>query len=222
MKKSLLLILLWFIGSSTAPGQKIPLCEIHGRVLDPTGNPVEGASVHVNPIDHSPGSRLEAFIPTQKEGVFSIGNLTPGTYRVHAVWDKEGYADSLFSFHDTGLSPIVEVSATNPLANTTVVLGRKAGIVTGNIVNAATGALIPHATFHMWRIKAPASSIYTSAGSPYRLLIPSDIEVGIEVHAVGFQTWHYSVPGTLGQAASVLLKPAEVLNIDVMLLLGSQ
>src|SRR5690349_25097780 len=66
---------------------------IQGRVLNPEGEPVAGAEVHVLRYDLTTG-RLPT-VYTDNQGKFLMKDLIPGRYTVSAGKTSDGYADKI-------------------------------------------------------------------------------------------------------------------------------
>ena len=193
-----------------------PPCKIAGLVLDSKGVPVEGVQIHLNPVEGAL-ARIKTISLSDRSGGFAFPNVNPGVYRVHAGAPDKGYADSISAFQDTGFSPLVEVTRLKPFASATVILGPKNGIVTGTVTDATTGLALS-ATVHLWRIGRPEAWIRTSVTSPYRLLIPADIPVGIEVTSPGYQMWRYFGPGGGNESSALKLESGAEFALKITLL----
>ncbi len=120
-------------------------------------------------------------------------------------------------FNYVGFSPLVEISQQRPKSSVTVILGPRSGVISGTVKDAVTGLPLS-ATFHLWRIAEPGAWIRTSAGSPYRMLVPAGIRVGLEVTAPGYQTWRYFESGAGNEPSTLKLESNQQVTIDVVML----
>jgi hypothetical protein len=66
-------------------------------------------------------------------------------------------------------------------------------VLTGQIVDAGTGQPLP-AGISMWRIGDPDHGMGSSLSSEYRVLIPSNVPVGVSIQLNGYETWRPSEP----------------------------
>jgi hypothetical protein len=134
---------------------------------------------------------------------------------VFAKKEDEAYPTINFAFYGTGHPLTVTLSVEVPEVGTVIKLGPKAGALTGTVTDTVTGAPI-NTEFKMWHLKKVNADLSTSLRSEYRVLIPSDVDVVLEVHADGYETWYY--PG-YGAAASapLRLRPGERTILDIKL-----
>lgn len=81
-------------------------------------------------------------VKADRNGVFDFhGRLPLGAYKLYAEKDAEAYPDPLDSFYADARNEaaMVEMTATRPAAGVTVRLGEKAGVVSGRVIEGATG-----------------------------------------------------------------------------------
>jgi hypothetical protein len=193
-----------------------PTGAVTGTVVDELGSPVEGAKVHAEPLDRTPRAGSVSYVTTDAGGAFSIDRLQFGSYRVDAMKPADGYANVSFEFHNNGRQPKLTLSSSTPKAAVLVVVGPKAGAITGPVSDAATGKPV-NATFHMWRISRPEVSYAEAATSPCSVLVPPGVEVGLEVLAQGYEPWYYPGDGVFPYSKSLKLKSGEKLEVDIKL-----
>jgi len=197
---------------------------IRGKVLNEQGQPVVDAKVFVTLSDTAPHIGAIRYRITDREGHFSIPNLTFAVYIVDMEAKTAGYANTHWAFYTDGLPPTkVALTAMAPEADLVLITGPKAGIITGSISDAVTGNPL-HATFHMWRIKDKDlhTSIETSVTPEYQVLIPPDVEVGISVHVPGYLEWYYPGSPDDTNLAGLILRSGQKMTIDVRLLPNAQ
>jgi len=187
---------------------------IRGVALDENLRPLAAAQVWAEPADGLLRGMIN-FVDSDADGHFSIDHLPLGTYNVFAKKEDEGYPMIDFEFYRPGRPPTVTLSTSKPVASTVVTLGPKAGTLTGAITDAVTGAPVG-AAFRMWHLNKEHADLSTSVASDYRVLIPPDVDVVLEVHADGYETWYY--PG-YGAAASgpLRLRPGERMSLGIKL-----
>lgn len=189
---------------------------IVGTVVDDHGTPVSGAKVHAEALDSAVKLTFVRFVETDEHGAFSIDPLDFGAYRVDAMKPSDGYANTAFEFHSNGRQPRPVLSPSVPKVAVLVVVGPRAGTITGPVSDAVTGKPV-NATFHMWRASRPEAFLDEGAASPCRILVPPDVEVGVEVHASGYEVWYYPGDGVFGRSMPLRLKPGEELRVDIRL-----
>jgi len=184
---------------------------VSGVVLDETGKPVEGASVHVAELGPFYGHRILQIHETDSKGRFSIDDLKWGSYAVLVGKEEAGYPDQKIAFYSNLAVPTVTLNPEFPTADVKVKLPPKAGrIEITTVVDASTGKKIETATMTLHRLGTPFL-ITASAGS---ILVPSDTEISIEVEAPGYQRW----PAVDEKDSNRLrLKPLEIRKLQVKL-----
>jgi hypothetical protein len=127
-----------------AQSDKKPLAEarIVGTVLDQQGQPLKNISVHA--VLEQTGM----YMPTANSndtGQFVIGDLKPGTYDIFGESDAAGYPNTALSFY-TNEHPIRATLGKRDTATVVLVLGPKAGVLSGTLLDRVTGRAIvsPH------------------------------------------------------------------------------
>ena len=191
-----------------------PVGSIHGVVVNELGQPVIAAKVFADLLDGLQHAKALISAETDNEGKFTVDRLEWGPYRIDAQKESEGYPDTSFDFYSEGRTFTASVSPGKPVANIRVVIGPKAGVISGSIADAITGAPV-NATFNMRRVRSPNMFIGTSVPPQFRVLIPPRTEVLVEVHAPGYNVWYY--PGSSSQSAPLRLQSSETVTLDVKL-----
>lgn len=183
---------------------------IRGIAVDENGAAVQGAMVNADSvaggglIQHT----LIRYVTTDATGHFSIDGLDWGKYDVFAKKEDSAYPNTNFSFYDNGSEPEATITPTLPTADVQIRLGPKAGILTGSVTNADTGAPV-NAGFKLIRAASLDNWFSTSQPPNYRVLLPSSTDILLEVSAPGFKTW------TLGHPLH--LEPAAEMRLDIQL-----
>ncbi len=119
------------------------------------------------------------FAEADQNGHFRIDHLSWGTYRLFGQKEEDGYPYTGASFWDNGTLSQCILTPESTTATTIVSIGPKAGIITGTILDATTGAPIPNAGIRLWPWSDKDRPMVGSFGNPYRVLIPPDQPVGI-------------------------------------------
>ena len=100
----------------------------------------------------------------------------------------------------------------------TIRLGPKVGILVGTVRDAVTGdALNP--CVRLTRVSDPNLFLEGTGlvNHVYRLLIPSNTDVMMEVWLEGYKTWHYTRSKHRSTIKSVRLEPGEEQRLDIQL-----
>lgn len=166
---------------------------IQGRVLDEKGLPLKGAKVHAEPMNGAAREGFVRYVETNEHGEYVIDRLAWGQYKVFALKEDSDYPNPYWSFYAQGLLLTTTITRTVPVADVEVRLGPRAGILTGSIKNAITGAPV-NSSIKLLRVASPEKWISTSVAPDYRVLLPAGTEVLLEVSAPGFKPWNPGHP----------------------------
>lgn len=191
---------------------------ITGRVLSPDGQPISAAGVHAEKSDFTFGRLL--MFPTNEQGEFTITNLTPGTYKVSAAKEEDGYPPTDYAFYSAGVvsSPHITVYEGQTTSEVVVYVSPKAGKLSGRILDAATNRPIKNlqgVQITLRRLDNPDLSYTTAADleGEFSILLPP-VPCEIEVSAPGYGTWNngrkamHLTPGA-AKELKIHLRPAE-------------
>jgi hypothetical protein len=190
---------------------------IKGIVLDEQRKPLTRAEVRVAETKPFYGSRVLDFHETDADGQFAIERLTWGTYAVMARKEESGYADMGLAFYSNLKVPKVTLSPTAPVAEVTVQLGPKAGLLDiVSLTDTVTGEnILDSGRITVRRVKNPNFLIATSTKMLRPLFVPALTEVSVEITAPGYEPW--PAPDHADQRGRIFLKPEEVFELDVQL-----
>lgn len=206
---------LFVVCSSAATHAQGGTGSISGTVVDERGASVSGAQVNVSPIGFAQES-LVRYVETDSEGYFSIDRLIWGTYKVFAMKPASDYPNIAFSFYGNNSFPEATITPAAPSAKVRIRLGPKAGILSGSVRDADTGAPV-NAGFKLIRAASPNDWLSTSEPSSYRVLVPPATDVLIQVSAPGYKTWTPSGPLRLQSGKEMYLdiplQPSRNLNL---------
>jgi hypothetical protein len=165
---------------------------IAGVVLDAADQPVSDARVRAN--FNGAWDRIVPSAFTDKSGHFVIRGLGWGEWYVTPSKEEDGYPDESNAFYaGPSFAPvIVALDAEHSRADVTVHLGRKAGTIYGTIADADSDEPIEPCAQLQWK-NAPSISWfgYGLLKSKFRLLVPADTEITLEVWAWGYEPWFY-------------------------------
>jgi hypothetical protein len=197
------------------PAVSQQLGTIAGTVLDETGNKVVGAHVIVDPLDERPKASALLVVETDIEGKFSMANLALGSYKVFAGKDSAGYPDTSFAFYSNHIFPTVSITVSSPSANLVLKVGPPAGVLTGLVNDGKDNPIA--ATFLLRRASDPTNWISLSQRPEYRVLIPPDVDVVIEISPSGYKTLYYGGASDLLKRSPLRLTSREETKLDIQL-----
>lgn len=130
----------------------------------------------------------------------------------------EDYPDMTSQFYSDGKFETVTLTARHSSASVSIRLGAKAGILTGTVADAVTGAPL-NACVEFRRAKEPWNFLSGTGlvNAKYRVLVPPNTDVLMKVWYGGHKPWYYA--GTMNKAQSrpVNLKPGEETKLDIRL-----
>lgn len=176
-----------------------------GMVLAEDGTPVGG--IKVSPLLDNVYSvtKESLFVPTDKQGNFTIRNLHPGTYRVSVDGRDQGY--STFSLRKYGQYPQVSVLASRTCAELTLRLAPPGARLHLEVVDAITQQPIKYFKFTV--DSAVPKMWWPGSGDTEELLVPPDEACSLKVRADGYKSSSAESLGTF--------QPGEVRHVKVLL-----
>jgi hypothetical protein len=122
-----------------------PSGEIQGTVTDENGNAVSAATVYAVPQDISFDSIAPRSTKTDRNGAFDFGGgFQLRAYKLYSRKDADAYPDRSDNFYaDPKVEPPkVDLTEDHPSATIPMILGEKAGVLVGRVVDADTGAAL--------------------------------------------------------------------------------
>lgn len=189
---------------------------VRGSVVDENGVAVEGATVECDPADPRPWARDLQTVQTDKDGKFVANRLPLGSYKLFAMKESVGYPNLSFAFYSNHIFPTAALTEANPAAEVILKVGPSAGVITGTVRDAFTGNPTD-AGFLLRRVSNVDNFISMSQRPEYRVLLPPDVEVLLEVSAPGHKTWYYGGPSDVLKRASIRLESGKVMKLDIQL-----
>lgn len=188
---------------------------IRGRVLDPGGKPVAGASVYAKTT--APSARGMFATKSDESGVFFFREVPAGGYRVYATKDDTDISNVFFNSPPWTVNALVREARVT--RGVTVRLYTNTATLLGRAQDEKTGELIANARMFLYRDDNPARWISIGARLPahrFRLLIP-DISFRIKVSAPGYEDWYYGRDGSKEHAEVLRLEPNTVKELTIPL-----
>lgn len=191
---AVLLLSVAFVEAQTA-GKPQAHAGIVGTVLDEQGHPLKNIAVHA--VLEQTGMYMST-VDSNEAGHFMIENLEPGTYSIFGESDADAYPDTALRFYPNE-NPIKVTLGNFGDATIVLVLGPRAGVLCGTVLDKTTGKTIisqhaPH--FIVRKISNRADSIEFVGPAKFRWLIPPATEVTLEVFAEGYKPWVYAEPSS--------------------------
>lgn len=184
------LLLVAEVGAQTT-GKPQAHAGIVGTVFDQQARPLKNISVHA--VSDKTG-RYMPTVDSNEAGRFVIENLEPGTYSIFGESDADAYPNTGLSFYPNE-NPIKVTLGNFGTANVVLVLGPRAGVLCGTVLDKTTGKVInsqhpPH--FIVRKVSDRADSIEFMGPAHFRWLIPPATEVTLEVFVEGYKRWVYA------------------------------
>ena len=195
----------------------VPTGEIEGRVLNAQGQPVSGATVYA-----LENRFLRGGIPSEETDTNGFFNLIvpPGTYRVYAGKESDGYPETLDPFYQGAVS-YVEVQVNEDQITSSVILrlGSQLGRLSGRIIDASTNSPLTDVYITLRLADNPSHSIVTNVindDGRFEVIVPP-AQFTIEVSAPGYQNWHYRADNPGSETNALQLRPGDVRELVVPL-----
>jgi len=168
--------------------QDSPNGNIKGTVSDDTGTPVFDATVYAVPQDLTLEGIAPRSVRTDRSGTFDFtGGLPWGNYKVYTEKDKDGYPNPLDSFYrDLETKPVeVQLSEGSSSAEVSLQMGERAGIITGRVLDADTGAPLKVRLGVLYRDDKGGGDHGVNSRAKdgeYRVLVPPGKDIIVMVH----------------------------------------
>jgi hypothetical protein len=210
-----LLLFVADVGAQTTGGHQAQ-AEIRGTVFDEQGHPLENISVHA--VSDTTG-RYMPTVDSNEDGHFVITNVEPGTYHVFGESDAAAYPNAALSFYPNQ-NPVQVALGNFGTANVVLVLGPRAGVLRGTVLDKTTGRAInyqhpPH--FVIRKVSDGAESIEFMGPAKFRWLLPSATEVTLEVFVEGYERWAYAEPSSPRTPMPFRLESGEEKTLNIWL-----
>jgi hypothetical protein len=193
-----------------------PHDRIVGTVVDEQGHQVKNISVHA--VLEQTGKYMPTVV-SDDDSHFVIEDLVAGTYSIFGESDAAAYPDTALPFY-SNKNPIEVTLGNLGTAITVLVLGPKAGVLCGTVVDRATRNAIasPHGLhFIVRKVSDRADSIEFAGPAKFRWLIPPATEVTLEVFAEGYKRWVYADSSDPLKPIPFRVEPTEerILNVKL-------
>jgi hypothetical protein len=214
---ALIVLFLSAVGGIHAPSQ-VNRGSIGGIVVNKRGQFVEKATVYADVLGNRPYIGLIPQGETDETGHFAIQGLEWGQYAVSAKKEEEDYPEMRQAFYSGGTMLTVMLRPPDANVTVTIRLGPKAGVLVGAVRDAVTGDPL-NPCVRLTRVSDPNLFIEGTGlvNHVYRLLIPSNTDVMMEVWLEGYKTWHYTRSKHRSTIKSVRLEPGEDQRLDIQL-----
>ena len=201
-----------------AQGNEKPPAEarIAGTVIDQQGQPLTNIFVH------AVLEQTRMYMPTvnsDEAGQFVIENLEPGIYDIFGESDATGCPNTALSFYPNE-NPIKVTLGNVGTALVVLVLGPRAGVLSGTVLDKVTGrAIVSRHALHfvVRKVSRREDSIEFLGPAKFRWLIPPVTEVTLEVIAEGYKPWLYADPSNPSKPLPFRLESGEEKTLNVEL-----
>ena len=187
---------------------------LRGEVLDGKHLPVSGAKI----VFHREG-RIGGVMPlvlTDDQGRFQVATLLPGTYKVGAFKDEDGFGNPDYAFYGSTHSEEPTVVITRDKTTTIRInLGDPMGRLSAEIRDAATHELLNSSRFRLSVADNPQVYIDTNPDTSAHFIQPvPSVPIICEVRMPGYVAW---------TSSRILIQRGEIRHITVLLKkIGSQ
>ena len=213
--KPLLLSFLLLTSSavSQTPDPTLVDARIRGTVVDADGKPVSHATVYASEEASPLADAYPIATKTDASGRFDFREtLKHGVYELYARKDKDGYPDPGSAFYRAlDFNPeTVQLFGEHPDAKVKLKLGHKAGVLTGNVVDADTGLPLKSGIV-LVNLQADAQRNQVVDGK-FRELVPADTDVYVLVQVARPDCANWS-----RFDITLSLQPGEEKNLDIRL-----
>jgi hypothetical protein len=191
--------------------------QIEGKVVDSDGLPVANAEVTVLP-EQCVITGFKVEVKTKADGSFVLSGVPSGLNGVHAQKPESGYPDTTAAIYDDDSAPApkVVVRSGETVPGVIVRLGKKAGFVSGEVVDEETSQPVVTARV---RMSVPENdrimlSMGVNRGGHFELLVPAR-PVRLVVRAPGYSAWQFI--GNQEPAGVIRLRPEERRELSIKL-----
>ncbi len=214
-----LFLLISLLGSlSISALAQDPDFRISGRVFDQSNHGVERVRVCALPIDYAQRPQMPCAV-SDADGNFVIIAGRPSQYRILPEKSAAGYHWQQQEFWRNPVLPRLDVTLTqrNTTANVSVPLGEKNGLLTGKLVDAATGLPIENAKFTMCHVansRICGGTTVKNASGDFSVDTPH-VPFTVKVSADGYDEWWG--PNGAGRNNSMTVAPGERIEMPCLL-----
>jgi hypothetical protein len=185
-----------------------PVGLIRGTVLTNESAPVVNAHVSADVM------RGEMWIKTidamtDDAGEFVFPRLPMGEYRLSAHKAEAGYLSTMPDILDARPEQRVMLTQAVSSASMVIRLAPKAAVLTGRVIDATTGKLIPaHLSWAPYNDAAGGWGTGGIAGKhDFRLMFHADTQIRFGACAEGYKKWVYADPSNPSRAIPLNLRP---------------
>lgn len=187
---------------------------IQGTVFNEKGEAVAKALVNADPVDRRMRAMPIRYVETNQEGQFTIDRLAWGAYRLFAMKEQEGYANTRFAFYSSGSVPTISLNPENPNGRVSLRIGPKGGVLRIlSVTDAVTGRDLNNVTGVDLR-KTDTPETFIGLGPSDHILIPAETDVTMRIEAEGYEPWPPAGQLKLGQ---IRLASGQPLDLKIQL-----
>jgi hypothetical protein len=191
--------------------------QIAGFVTYEDEKPVKGATVYAVPL----GRPMVAILPhaeTDETGHYAIpiSRSWFGKFAVAAKKEDENFPDMSDQFYSDGHFQTTTLTTKHPSQSIFIRLGPKAGVLTGTVRDAITGATL----YPCLELKRANGNFLSGSGlikANFLVLIPSETEVSVKMWLDGYKPWYYPGTDEESRSAPMRLRPNEQKTLGILL-----
>jgi carboxypeptidase family protein len=183
--------------------------EIKGTITDQNGSPVSAATVYAVPQDATFDGITPRSIETDRNGGFDFrGGFQLGSYKLYSRKDADAYPDrsDVFYADSKAEAPHVDLTEDHPSATVTLLLGERAGVLVGKVIDVDTGAAVKAKLVFM---DEDGNDHSVLANGKYRALLPPGKHVTLMVMVMS-PDYHPQSP-----VAPLRLEPGQEMHMDI-------
>ena len=166
--------------------QTAPAGQISGIVLSEDGVAIDNAAICTSLVG---SSKTECRGSTDESGQFEVSSLRTGSYFVFATKEEDGY-----SAPNQGQGQKVVLTPQEPMANVTIHLAPKSGILIGSVTDSVTGKPIDRISVAYIATDGTVNGNAMPYWGEFRVNIPTTNDFRVVVSAPGYRSWTYTDP----------------------------
>ena len=163
---------------------------VTGVVLTQDGQLASGARVCIS-VSEGQHTTINCRVATDNDGRFTVEQLKPGTYRVFAINEAQGY-----SIESQGPGQGVTITAEQPWPIVTIHQRARGGVLVGSVIDKLTGKKLERAQMRYTSLDSNGSGGTVVINGDFQVAVPADSDLLVVVMSEGYRGWVYTDPST--------------------------